>query len=397
MRGPESVSPWNHSLPRGDEGRKLVEVGRDYMHRSGPKQQNPRRGGRLAAASALIGLVLLGCGGANETAAATPPLASPGGGTVRVPLDDPGIGTYLGFRGGLYPGGANVPPSDHATAGRAHAVLVEPRDASGRPSATGRFVLLSIGMSNTTQEFCSAGGAPPCESWSFVGQAAADPAVNHATLAFANGAFGGRTAAAWDAPSRPDYDRVRDEVLARQGLTEAQVEVAWVKVANAQPRASLPSPGADAFQLVTQMADIVRALKARYPNLQLVFLSSRIYAGYATTTLNPEPYAYESGFAVKWLVEAQIRQREAAGRVVDARAGDLDDRTVAPWIGWGPYLWADGLTARADGLVWERADLEADGTHPSRSGEAKVASLLRRFFETSPASACWFLRGESCP
>src|SRR6185503_12380979 len=117
---------------------------------------------------------------------------------------------------------------------------------------------------------------------------------------------------------------------------------AWVKVANPGPTSSLPSANADAYVLETQMGDIVRALKVRYPNLQQVFLSSRIFAGYATTALNPEPYAYESGFAVKLLVQAQIDQMANGGVPVDPRAGNLDYGTVAPWIAWGPYLWAAG-------------------------------------------------------
>ena len=33
-----------------------------------------------------------------------------------VPINDLGTATYLGFEGGLYPGGTNVPPADHLTA-----------------------------------------------------------------------------------------------------------------------------------------------------------------------------------------------------------------------------------------------------------------------------------------
>jgi hypothetical protein len=143
------------------------------------------------------------------------------------------------------------------------------------------------------------------------------------------------------------------------------------------------------------MGNIVRALRVRYPNLQQVFISSRIYGGYATTPLNPEPYAYESGFSVKWLIQAQISQVQA-GTISDGRAGDLSD-AVAPWLAWGPYLWADGMTARSDGLVWERQDLTAsDGTHPSQSGQAKVGAMLLEFFKGSPYTSCWFLGGRTC-
>jgi len=152
-------------------------------------------------------------------------------------------------------------------------------------------------------------------------------------------------------------------------------------------------PGAS-LRYSTQRGQILRALKPRYPNLKQVFVSSRIYAGYAESTLNPEPYARESGFGVKWVVEAQVKQMSGSG--VDAHAGNLDYGSVAPWVTWGPYLWADGMTARSDGLTWAVAELGPDGTHPSAPGQTKVANMLLSFFNTSPQARCWFVAGQSC-
>ena len=312
----------------------------------------------------------------------------------RVPLNDLGTGRYLSFQGGLYEGGANAAPADHAADGLRAASRVIPRDSTGKPSPEGKIALISIGMSNTTQEFCAGSGAV-CASWSFVGQALADRAVDRRALVLVNGAMGGQAADVWDSPTEANYDRIRDTVLPRSGLTEAQVQVAWLKVANRQPSAGLPAASADAWRLVMQMGDITRSLKTRYPNLQIVYLSSRIYAGYASTTLNPEPYAYESGFAVKWLIQAQIDQTRNGGTVTEARAGDLNLATT-PWLAWGPYLWADGMNPRSDGLIWTRADLESDGTHPTRSGEEKVGALLLSFLKSEPTARSWFLSdGES--
>jgi len=314
---------------------------------------------------------------------------------ARLPLVDMGARTYLGFTGGLYPNG-NEPTALHTTAGLARARRVQPLDVDGNSDPAGKYVLLSIGMSNTTQEFCSQSGAPPCDSWTFMGTAAADSRVNHTTLTIVNGASGGQDAPTWDAPDDANYDRVRDQRLAPLGLSEKQVQVVWIKEARAQPRSALPASDADAYQLERDLANILRAVRVRYPNVQQVFLSSRTYAGYATSPLNPEPYAYESGFAVKWVVEAQIRQAES-GSIVDARAGDLRYDIVAPWVAWGPYLWADGPTPRSDGLTWSVGDFQSDGTHPSRSGETKVATMLLDFFATSPFTRCWFLAaGGSC-
>ena len=73
--------------------------------------------------------------------------------TGKVPLTDLGTGSYQGFPGGLYPAGLNTMPASHAAAGLQQAQAVQPLDAAGQPNAAGRIVLVSIGMSNTTQEF----------------------------------------------------------------------------------------------------------------------------------------------------------------------------------------------------------------------------------------------------
>ena len=123
-------------------------------------------------------------------------------------------------------------------------------------------------------------------------------------------------------------------------------------------------------------------MQDRFPNLKIAYLSSRTYAGYATSPLNPEPHAYESGFAVKWLIADQIAGKPELS----------PDR--APWCAWGPYVWADGTRANHDGLSYTRADYgDADGTHPSDSGRLKVAQRLLQFLKTDPYGAA-LVRGQ---
>ena len=65
----------------------------------------------------------------------------------------------------------------------------------------------------------------------------------------------------------------------------------------------------------------------------------------------------------------------------------------APWVAWGPYLWADGVKGRKDGLVYLRDDVTTtDRTHPSLSGREKVVKLLMDFFKNDPTSRPWFAR-----
>jgi hypothetical protein len=151
----------------------------------------------------------------------------------------------------------------------------------------------------------------------------------------------------------------------------------------------------------------------RYPNLHQVFVTSRIYGGYAQNPpnggldgcLSPEPFAYESGFTVQRAIVAQIDQTNNIADP-DPYSGALDYNN-APWFDWGPYLWASGNSPRSDQLVWcnnqigrcsglrdlRFGDLNdntgtywGDFTHPTATGAAKVSGLLFNFMSGSTAS-----------
>lgn len=292
------------------------------------------------------------------------------------PLPELGAEEYQGFPGGLYPGGKNERPADHEAAGRELAKQVRPLDADGKPSPSGKVVLLSVGMSNTSQS-----------SQGFQKQLAAESDKNP-NLLFVNGAQGGMTAAAIQDPEdgrtgRKYWDEV-DNRLKQAGVTRAQVQAVWIKQADAGPSQGFPGY---AKKLQQELTKIVQLLPQRFPNLKLVYLSGRTYGGYATTSLNPEPYAYESGFSVKWLIEEQLKGDPALN--YDPKKGAVK----APWLSWGPYLWANGTTKRADGFSYEQRDFAGDGTHQSPSGQEKVGKLLLQFFKTDSTTRPWFGRG----
>jgi hypothetical protein len=317
-----------------------------------------------------------------------------------IPLIDMGPGvTYYGFEGGLYPGSSNTAPASHLNVGVAEGLAVQPLNTAGQPDPNGAIVLMSVGMSNASQEWCQAIPDPAlgCWAWSFTGQALADTTVNHDQLVIVNGAKGGgATADGWDSPDDELYDRIEEDVLPYFGLTEAQVQIVWVKGAykKSWQYPSMPDPHSNADSLFLGLADVARALRVRYPNLRQVFFTSRIYGGYNLQANAPEPYAYEGGFSVKWLVEAQITQRETG--VPHPRAGDLGD-TAAPWIGWGPYIWARGDEPRSDGLQWTLDLYQGDQSHPNMQGEELVGGMLLDFFKTSPYTQSWFLANPGEP
>ncbi len=270
--------------------------------------------------------------------------------TGLIPLTDLGRGRYHGQPGGLYPRGANRPPRRHLRRGLAAARQVR--------AINGRIGVVGVGMSNAMLEFRG-----------FAKLVAEDPAARRELVLVEGGGAG------WDAVrmarAGARYWRHLNSRLRRARLSRTQVQVVWLKQAIAGEERPFPQ---DARALQSHLRTIVRGLAARFPNLRLVYVSSRTYGGYAISHLNPEPFAYHSGFAAKWLVQDGIKGR--FGRV---------------WVGWGPYLWTDGMRGRSDGFVWACEDVQHDGTHPSPAGVRKIARLLYDHFTTDPTARPWFV------
>ena len=194
-------------------------------------------------------------------------------------------------------------------------------------------------------------------------------------------AQGGQAMAEWVDPKARPWEEA-ERRLSAAGISPKQVQVAWIKLANKSPRGDLEEHGR---KLEKDTLAVIHNAKAKFPNLQVAYLSSRIYGGYSSGALNPEPYAYEGAFPVRWLIQRQIKGDEAL-----AHAGD---KPRAPVLLWGPYLWADGVTPRqADKLVYTREDLASDGTHPSQAGRLKVAKVMLEFFKTDPLAKSWFAK-----
>jgi hypothetical protein len=291
------------------------------------------------------------------------------------PLNDLAPDRYVGFAGGLYPGGLNTPPDAHAAIAMGRSSEVQPRRVDGSLAPDGRIVLLSLGMTFTSLEYAA-----------FMQLAQGDVQINPAVLLVDGAQASGFTAQVID-PNSAYWTGV-DARITAAGAAAGQVQVLWLKQAVGNPTGPFPE---HAEALRDQMAAMVRIAQTRFPNLQIVYFSSRSYGGYAQAgrqnpqRLNPEPYAYESAFAVRWLIEQQINGDATLNP--DPAKGPV----TAPVLLWGPYLWADGMTARSDGLVWRCSDFQADGTTPAAAGQQKVANLLMGFLKTHPSSVPWFL------
>jgi hypothetical protein len=341
----------------------------------------------------------------KQSARQRPTVASTNDWSALVPITDM-TASYQGQEGGLYGNGQNVPPEAHRLAYLKESAKIQPLDAQGWPASNGKIGLITIGFSN-----------PSIESEDFKRVADADP-QKASQVVIINGCIGGRSAVmwAWDAAAllpKLEQDRLDKEMdvvhmpkgmrqnsrqekdtwptLAKRieaaGLSPIQVQACWLKHVEANPR---PLGGFPAHAKALQMdvTAILQIAKHYYPNLRVVFLSSRTFGGWSgRESGSPEPYAYESGFGTRWVIESQIRGDSQLN--YDPARG----ASKAPLVLWGPYLWACGNSPRKlDGLTWTKDDVRADYLHPNESGCRKTTALLLNFFKTNEGSRLWFVK-----
>lgn len=315
---------------------------------------------------------------------------------------------YKGEDGGLYGGGHNEPPEAHRAAHLQESAKIRPLDADGNPSANGKIGLITIGFSNTS-----------IESEDFKRAADADPQKSPQVI-IVNGAIGGRSAVMWawdgaDVLPKGEQERLDKEMdlvhmpegarkstgqekdtwptLAKRimdaGLSPQQVQAVWLKhvEANPKPLGEFPT---HARALQADITAVLQIARHHYPNLRVAYLSSRTFGGWSgRESGSPEPYAYESGFGTRWVVQSQIQGDVQMN--FDPARGEVK----APLVLWGPYLWACGNTPRKlDGMTWAQADVRADQLHPNESGTKKTTGLLLRFFNTNEGARQWFRKPE---
>ena len=67
----------------------------------------------------------------------------------------------------------------------------------------------------------------------------------------------------------------------------------------------------------------------------------------------------------------------------------------APWLSWGPYLWANGDRPRSDGFAFAYDDFrENDRMHHSAAGMQKMGAQLLNFFKNDATTKSWFLKAD---
>ncbi len=289
-------------------------------------------------------------------------------------LTDLGTGTYQGYEGGLYPNGSNVRPEPHDSDGLAFADAIQPLDSNGNPSPTGKYVLLAIGESTAQNEFTT-----------FLPYANSDPAKNP-NLVIVNGAQGGATPNSFVSSGTYYWSTILNNYLPQNGVTANQVVAIWIEDTDSIKAGSFPN---DMASMQSEYETMMQDFLVNFPQVKLVYWSSRVYGGYSNGLVNPddpEPYAFEAGYAVKDAIADQING------AANLNYNPLNGPVLAPWMAWGPYYWSNGMMGRADGLIWDCEDFSSDGTHPSFGfGQQKVANQLLNFFRTDTTTTPWYL------
>jgi Putative Ig domain len=295
--------------------------------------------------------------------------------TPIVALTDLGTGTYLGYEGGLYPNGVNTRPAAIDSYGVGLADSIQPLDSSGNPSPTGKYVLIALGESTAQNEFNR-----------FLPIANSDPAKNK-NLVIVNGAQGGATPNQFVGSSTYYWSTILNNYLPQNGVTANQVVAVWIEDTDSIKTGSFP---ADMTTMQAEYETLAQDVLKNFPNVKLMYWSSRVYGGYSNGLVNPddpEPYAFEAGYAVKNAIADQIN---GAANLCDGYNGCTPIK--APWMSWGPYYWANGMLGREDGLEWDCEDFSADGTHPSSTfGQLKVSTELLNFLKTDDTTTPWYL------
>lgn len=296
-----------------------------------------------------------------------------------LPLVDLGTGYYMGYQGGLFPGGSNNDPNPHFNNGKNISKAIKPLNDLGLVDyLTGEVSLIGIGPSVASD---------PYNEWKETQNDIDWPGVNPCLNVKGNFIGGKSVADMLDIDGT--YWASFLTGLASKNIDPLQVQIAWMLLVS-----STDSNDVNYYvdTVTNQYIQVLHNLQTLCPNLQQVFISGIHYTGYTSPEHKRydfliEPYGYWSNLVVKNVITLQING--------DSRLTYSGLGKVAPFITWGPYFWADGITPRAyDGLSWPcdnfRDDTIGGGFHLKDTFKFKEADLIDSFFINNPISKIWY-------
>jgi hypothetical protein len=350
---------------------------REWLHqlagaRSAPatlrRQKSARR---IAVLSSALALAILACAPEKTTTPVLHPraeitedtLADCVGGAYRdglIASTDLAGGTYTDPEGGVHPGGLydtglNTRP---------------PEIDAVRPTVTK--------VSNVIGVAALGGSTIRIIADSILTAVKRDPLKNR-FVKTANGGISAKRMDSWADPASSAWPAF-SAALSSAGIKANQLRVVFVMDIES---AGLGTFEGEVAQNATWMDSTVSNIKAKYPSVQHVYLSSHHYIGYSGDPVIKEPLAYWNAWSVQ--------------RVVRRRAG-----TANPWTVVGPYVWVNGLGSdriaggipgRSDGKEYACGDFQAAGgsagVHMIAGGAIKATSDFMAFLHND-AGTVWY-------
>jgi len=243
---------------------------------------------------------------------------------------------YLGkHETGLYPGSKNEMPVDHRRAGERIAKTIRPLDAEGKPDEReGRILALVFGHSNCSMYFRA-----------FQQELVRRADELHPRFEMLNAAVGGQQLPEISALEGKVWDKAT-RLLGRPGYSAQQVQVLFLHTTYHRFSNRDNQPAVFPDDMRDMHRDLIKVLGhclKLYPNLKIAYLTAdgfRHFTGF-------EPHVWQEAFAIKWLIEDQIK-----GKPGTSYEGD---RRKLPWLCWGPYIWDN---------TWGES-MFTDGVHPA--------------------------------
>jgi len=140
-----------------------------------------------------------------------------------------------------------------------------------------------------------------------------------------------------------DYWEGIVENLIGVGYTPEQLQIGWMYF-NAKGLTGTPVFPDNSLAMKESFIVFINKAKEYFPNLKIMYVSSRHWGGYADTTLSEyyslaEPASYQNSWTVKWLIEEQMNATNPYLQYKGANP-------KSPYLLWGPNFWCDGSAKR---------------------------------------------------